>query len=863
MGRSNAVTAKVPRARGKGATGSSATRLREGFGVLLAAAGAYVLVSVFTYHPLDPSFNSSMRGAADVQNAGGIVGSYLADLLVQVLGLSAYVVAGILFATGARLAFGKDLGVRRNQGLASVLALASASILLHTFAGVVAIGGRPAPAGGVVGRIAGNFLLHWISTTGTALFAGALSVLAVMIVTGGSVAAVLNGFVAAFRWCVGFAGAWWKQHQAQLAAERAAHAAEAAAKAKEREKAELAKMAKPMRRTKAEKAAEADDDEALDPLGVNIPPVKVEKKAKKDDARADVDDDKEEDVDEFRPSAIDIVRDGAAEDRAAAGLSDGPKIVAPVAYKPPKPAAKKNDGPKAPTPIEPGTYSLPDLHLLESEDQKPRTIDETALKAQAEVLESKLKDFGVYGRVVEVHPGPVITMFEFEPSAGTKVNRIANLVDDLKMAMKATSVRIVAPIPGKGTVGIEIPNEGRETVFLKDILCNAEYTEKQTLTPIALGKDIGGRPVVADMTKMPHLLVAGTTGSGKSVSVNAMIMSILYRATPSDVRLILVDPKMLEFSIYDGIPHLLLPVITNPKKASMALKWAVTEMERRYRLLADVNARNIAAYNKRIPKILEERNKQETSQQPETANDPLDGAPSAEAIAEAKQKPLEHGHLPYIVIVIDELADLMLVAKNEVEESITRLAQMARAAGIHLLIATQRPSVDVITGLIKANFPSRIAFRVFSKIDSRTVLDAGGAETLLGDGDMLFLPPGTAKLTRVHGAFVSDTEITRVVDFLKAQGKPRYEEEILRMPAGDGEGGGAGGEGEEHDELYDQAIAIVAETRQASISFIQRKLKVGYNRAARMIERMEQEGIVGASDGVKPRPVLIQAIPPG
>ena len=824
----------------KKATGA-AGRIREGLGVLVAAAGAYVLVSVVSYHPLDPSFNSSLSNAA-VQNAGGVVGAYLSDVLVQLFGLSAYVGAGILFAIGARMIFGRVVGVRRDQTAASITALVSAAALLDVFAGVVSIGGRPAAAGGVLGRVAGGFAVHWINPTGVGLFAGALLVLATMVLTGGSVAVVLTKSGQLAKAGIGGARAWWASYRQEL--RREAKVNEAAAPPTQ-------KVVKPTRKKPVEEKDE-DDEQDDAPKG----------RGKKEAAEPDAEDD-EEDVKEKKaekPGLLDLLKpDAAKEVLQGEGASIGPKIVAPMVYKPKTKEQKKKELDIPPP--EPGSYQLPDPALLVSADQKTEPIDANALKASAEVLERKLKDFGVFGRVVEVHPGPVITMFEFEPAAGVKVNKVANLVDDLKLALKATSVRIVAPIPGKGTVGIEIPNENRETVYLKDILSHSEYTEKQTFTPLALGKDIAGRPVVADMAKMPHLLVAGTTGSGKSVSVNAMIMSMLYRATPNDLRLIMIDPKMLEFSIYDGIPHLLLPVITNPKKASMALKWAVTEMERRYRLLADVNARNITAYNKRIPKILEDRQKEAASQQPEHANDPEDGQPSLAAAAEAKLKPLEHGHLPFIVIVIDELADLMLVAKNEVEESITRLAQMARAAGIHLLLATQRPSVDVITGVIKANFPARIAFRVFSKIDSRTVLDAGGAETLLGDGDMLFLPPMTGRLIRVHGAYISDTEIQKVVDFWKAQGKPRYEEEILRAATTETAEGGAGDE--EADELYDQAIAIVAETRQASISFIQRKLKVGYNRAARMIERMEQEGIVGASDGVKPRPVLIQQLPPG
>ena len=477
--------------------------------------------------------------------------------------------------------------------------------------------------------------------------------------------------------------------------------------------------------------------------------------------------------------------------------------------------------------------------------------------ANAKILESKLKDFNVDGEVVEVKPGPVVTMYEFSPAPGVKVNKIAGLSDDLSMALRALSIRIVAPIPGRGVVGIEIPNKERETVYLKEIFESEEFQKTGGKLPMALGKNIFGRTVVSDLAKMPHLLVAGSTGSGKSVSINTMILSLLYRATPEEVRIIMVDPKMLELSIYEGIPHLLLPVVTNPKKAALALNWAVREMERRYKLMSDKGVRNIDGYNKKITK--EEKDKAELKAQEklivETVETEEEELPPV-TIAEGEV--LEHGHLPYIVVIVDELADLMMVAGREIEESIARLAQMARAAGIHLILATQRPSVDVITGLIKANFPTRISFKVFSRIDSRTILDQMGAETLLGMGDMLFLPPGTGAVQRVHGAFVSELEVQRVVDFLKKQGTPEYDKSILAAPPASDNGGD--GE-EEYDEKWDEALALIAETRQASISMLQRRLRLGYNRAARMIEKMEQEGIVGPSDGTsRPREVFVNNI---
>ncbi|MDY0211595.1 MAG: DNA translocase FtsK 4TM domain-containing protein [Desulfuromonadaceae bacterium] len=514
-----------------------------------------------------------------------------------------------------------------------------------------------------------------------------------------------------------------------------------------------------------------------------------------------------------------------------------------------------------------GTYRMPPLSLLDHDGEAPPPVDRDALMAMASILENKLKDFNVSGEVVEVKPGPVVTMFEFAPAPGIKVNKIAGLSDDLSMALRATSIRIVAPIPGRGVVGIEIPNNARETLYLKDIIDSEQFRRHGGRLPLALGKDIFGQPVVTDLTKMPHLLVAGSTGSGKSVSINTMILSLLYKADPEDVRLILVDPKMLELSIYEGVPHLLLPVVTDPKKASLALGWAVREMERRYKLMADKGVRNIDGYNKKLAR--EQKDKERLARleaATATQDDEVDsldamGMDPAAAIFDAQLNPasttaeeLEHEHLPYLVVIVDELADLMMVAGREIEEHIARLAQMARAAGIHLILATQRPSVDVITGLIKANFPTRISFKVFSRIDSRTILDSMGAETLLGMGDMLFLPPGTGSLQRVHGAFVSELEVQRVVEFLAKQAKPEYDIAILTPPPEiDADSGDA-----EYDERWDEAIALVAQAQQASISMVQRRLRIGYNRAARIIEQMEKEGIVGPSDGTsKGREVLI------
>ncbi|BCG49106.1 DNA translocase FtsK [Citrifermentans bremense] len=553
-----------------------------------------------------------------------------------------------------------------------------------------------------------------------------------------------------------------------------------------------------------------------------------------------------------------------------------PAVVAPPTPAPAVKKEKKQDEKKS-APVQEafefikveGNFRTPPLSLLDPIPEAGKRQDRETLTMNARLMEKKLKDFGVEGEVVEICPGPVITMYEFSPGPGIKVSRIAGLQDDLTMALQAHSIRIVAPIPGKGVVGIELPNREREMVSLKEIFNSEQFHKGKMKLPLALGKDIAGNPLVTDLAKMPHLLVAGATGSGKSVAINTMILSLLYTSTPTDVRIIMVDPKMLELSVYEGIPHLLLPVVTNPKKAALALKWAVEEMGRRYRLMSDKGVRNIDSYNRELEreeKEIAENKARETVvveeiEEPDHLEDPEDMEAREAAIQAflAKEDQLEHGHLPYIVVIVDELADLMMVAGREIEESIARLAQMARAAGIHLILATQRPSVDVITGLIKANFPARISFQVSSKIDSRTILDGNGAESLLGAGDMLFLPPGTSKMLRSHGAFVSDAEVQRVVEFLKKQGKPVYEKSILEMKASDEKGGGD--DEEEIDERYDDALALVAEAKQASISMIQRRLRIGYNRAARIIEKMEQEGVIGPSDGTsKPREVFINKI---
>jgi S-DNA-T family DNA segregation ATPase FtsK/SpoIIIE len=488
-------------------------------------------------------------------------------------------------------------------------------------------------------------------------------------------------------------------------------------------------------------------------------------------------------------------------------------------------------------------------------------------------LTQTLENYGVKGDVVAIRPGPVVTMYEFAPAPGTRVNKIVNLTDDLALALEALRVRIVAPIPGKAAVGIEVPNKSREKVFLKEILADDVFRKARSRLPLAIGKDIEGGPSVVDLARMPHLLVAGTTGSGKSVAVNAMITSLLYHCSPEEVRMIMVDPKMLELSIYEGVPHLLLPVVTDPKKANLALRWAVEEMERRYDLLAQMGVRDIATYNEKVAKQLAKVEADKLRAAADAAAKALEDdlekvvqsdSPEA-ADAREKVETAQHQHkLPFIVVVIDEFADLMMCAPKEVETSVARIAQKARAAGIHLILATQRPSVDVITGLIKANFPSRIAFSVASKIDSRTILDQNGAEALLGAGDMLFSDRGAAP-QRLHGCYVDESEIHRVVEFLKTQGRPVYNLDIVKPRDEDGEGGGdfggggGGGGGKSDDDMYDKAVYIVTTTRNASISWVQRQLRIGYNRAARLVEEMEKQGVVSPPDHTNKREVLVAA----
>jgi S-DNA-T family DNA segregation ATPase FtsK/SpoIIIE len=737
-------------------------RLRhEMVGILLVALAVFLLLSLISYHPADPSFFSyALPKSKAVHNWMGVVGSYVSSSLFQAVGFPCFLVPFVLGVFSLSFIF-------RWEWKYPVLKWIGWFLILLTLSSLFSVWVRPLPfrhqeilPGGVLGVVLSKSLVRYFNVTGGTILLIVVLILAFVLGTGLSFISMVQR----------------TGHAVNRLIEKLS-----TLKTLRRERAKRAKLLVRQKREKPERTEKTEAKEPSPPTVVEKPPPPSKKEA-------------------LRQETFEF--------------------------------AKQR-----------GAFQLPPITLLEADLEKRQKIDRDSLVMNSRILEKKLLDYGVEGRVVEVRPGPVITMYEFEPAPGVKVSRIVNLADDLALALSAVSVRIVAPIPGKSVVGVEIPNPVRETVYLKEIIDSNHFRNSKSKLSFGLGKDISGEPFVVDLARMPHLLVAGSTGSGKSVSINAMVCSILFKATPDEVRFIMIDPKMLELSDYDGIPHLLLPVVTNPKKAATALKWLVEEMERRYSVLAETGVRNIEHYHQKREKELKEKGKVFKRKGNGLEGDEGGGSEGMEK-------------LPYIVVVIDELADLMMISSKEVEESITRLAQMARAVGIHLLLATQRPSVDVLTGIIKANFPARVSFQVTSKVDSRTILDTIGAEHLLGAGDMLFLPPGSSKLIRVHGAFVSSPEIKRIVEFVKEQGEPDYESAILLEEKKERTVGGD----DEYDEKYDEAVAFVADTGQASISLIQRRFRIGYNRAARIIEKMEEEGVVGPSDGVKPRGVLIKKI---
>ena len=745
-------------------------------GVFLATVGILWLLSLFTFSPNDPVLlfpHSASHTVPD--NAVGLVGSTLAFALLTMVGGGAFVVPLILVGFGLTVLWSERLEVTLAGMVGSFLGILSVSALFHlqdfSFVNAEALG---LTSGGVIGKVVSEVLGTYFGTTGAAIILGAMLLVAFLLLVPVSLGQMARGSIT-----VG--GGLWGRLSSSLAT------------LKEREwwsQDSEPKKNKSIRINREIAARGGIGNLGLDSIlestkGSKVPP-------------------------ETNPALIE------AEPRLA--LTDQTD----TEYLSKKTVSESYE---MPSPVD-----LLDTHAARAAHQT-----DSVLKSQSDILVQTLGSFGIEGSVTDVHPGPVITMYEFAPGPGIKVARIVNLADDLAMALKALKVRVVAPLPNKSTVGIEVPNPQRETVGLKDMLTSEAFVKARSKLAIALGKDIYGRPVVTDLRTMPHLLVAGATGAGKSVGLNCLLLNILFNAHPDEVKLLLVDPKVLELQVYDGIPHLIRPVITNPKEAARGLSWVVQEMERRYRVLAELGVRNIDAYNKKVAEFQasgsgrKSKKKLSKGQAMDLEDAPVLETPIEEAVP-----------LPYIVVIIDEFADLMMVAPKDIEDRIARLAQMARASGIHLILATQRPSVDVVTGLIKANFPARIAYQVSSKIDSRTILDANGAESLLGKGDMLFLASGTGRIVRLHGPYVSDEEVRNVVEWVKSQASPVYDPAALASVQE------APAEEQEADETYERARELIMNTGQASASFIQRRLRVGYPRAARMIEQMEDEGLVSA-----------------
>jgi S-DNA-T family DNA segregation ATPase FtsK/SpoIIIE len=719
-------------------------RIREIPGVICLAIAIFLLLCLASYYPTDPSFTHFVAESVKTRNLVGYAGSYTADSLIRLLGLSAFLLPLVILIASVKYFLDRTFHISTLPVAGFAGLILSTSGLFTAILADLQVYGVTLGAGGLLGAVSSVFLNEYFNQTGTYIILLLIFILSLMVMSNLSLVALGRGL-----------------------------------------KEIVAALWDGVKRLTSRHA---------------------EAKRKKEDEK---------------PQKVPIIDEMPA-------LADKAK-------------RKKTEQAHFDFIQTNGLFKLPPLTLLDQVERKDTRIKRESLIMNSRILEKKLADFGVEAKVLEVRPGPVITMYEMEPAPGVKINKITNLTDDLALALRAPSIRIIAPIPGKAVIGIEIPNHEREPVRLKDVLDNEAFLESPSKMPIALGEDIVGTPVITDLSRMPHLLIAGTTGSGKSVSLNAMICSILFKSPPDDVKFLMIDPKRLELSAYEGIPHLRHPVVVDPKKASQVLKWAVEEMERRYKVIVELGVKNIESFNKIIEKTPKEK-----------IAPPAD---TGEAVSTDRVSPTK---LPYIIIVIDELADLMMVAQRNVEESLARLAQMARAAGIHLILATQRPSVDVITGVIKANFPTRISFQVSSKVDSRTILDQLGAENLLGSGDMLFMSPGTSKLARIHGPYVSDREIERIVEFVKKQARPAYDESISEYQSEAADGGKPD---EDYDEKYDEAVNLVTELGQASISLVQRYLKIGYNRAARIIERMEAEGVVGPSDGVKPRKVLARKIP--
>jgi S-DNA-T family DNA segregation ATPase FtsK/SpoIIIE len=760
-------------------------RVSEVVGVALFGSALIWLIALASYEPNDPVWFFS-TGTDAPANFVGRVGAFLAELSFQLLGYGSYVLPAVVVIAGWHYFWCRAIDAVYTKIIGAVLVVSSASAFMSLALGSIEVGQRPFRAGGYLGEFLAGVMTEYLSRMGSIIVILTLLFVALILATQFSFGRL---FSLLFQMAVRSARDAWASFKRWREERR---------RARERRDV-IAKHVK-----KGTASAEALKAAAERPARPEPPP-QVARPRPRPPA-----DDESDDDDRVAPSAR--VTPPVVQKRAK------PPVAPPLPLPEPEPlsrglAERRLSG-----------YTLPPASLLDP-PRAERKIDERELMEAARLLEEKCREFSVEGAVVQIHPGPVVTTFEFKPDAGVKYSKVAGLAEDLCLAMQAESV-LIERIPGKATVGIQIPNPHREAISLRELLESETYQRSTSKLTLALGKTIHGEPFVADLATMPHLLIAGSTGTGKSVGLNAMLTSILYRATPDDVRLIMIDPKRLELGMYEDIPHLMTPVVVDPKKAANALRWAVREMEERYKTLAAFGVRNIEQYNRNVRQMIENK------EIPEGAEPP---------------RPLA-----FIVVVVDELADLMMVAGNEVEESIARLAQMARAVGIHLILATQRPSVDVITGLIKANLPSRISFRVSSKIDSRTILDGNGAEQLLGRGDMLFLPPASSQKLRLHGPYISEQESARLASFLRKQCKPVYDETITAD-----EKKGTESLEFEKDDLYDEAARIVVESGQVSISYLQRKLRVGFSRAARLVDMMEAEGLVSAATGGKPREVLV------
>lgn len=745
-------------------------RLNEAVGLLLFTLTILILLSLVSYHPTDPSFSTSRNplGEGSIENFIGEFGSTVSDLLLQILGYPAFLIPVVFSVFGWKWLRSRQIENPWIKG-AGVLCLMGSTCALGNLLFPYHLGlGWSLKAGGVIGDLLADWLKSRFNFTGSLILALSLFFISLYVSTTFSFSTAVVWIDKRFA----FAKVWQERW-------------------------------KDWRRSREKKKER----------------IRLEEKVKREERGV------------FKTETVIAQSVAEVKEHGVASARRIPREPSPrdMDFADPGPhiTEKRVTVEKARV-IARGTkdFIFPSVNMLRPPTGQ-EAVNEKELLLRANQIMEKCKEFDVHGQVHQIHPGPVVTTYEFKPEAGVKYSRITNLVDDLCLALKAESVRIDR-LPGKSTVGVEVPNTHRETIFLREIIESAEFQNSTSKITMALGKDIVGKIVVADLAKMPHLLIAGQTGSGKSVAVNAMIISILFKASPEDVKLIMVDPKRLELGLYEDIPHLLTPVVTEPKRASNALKWATNEMENRYKLLATVGVRNIEQYNALFKK-------------PKT----LELFPEESSV---EKKPL-----PFIVIVIDELADLMMVASKDVEDSIMRLAQMARAVGIHLIVATQRPSVDVLTGVIKANFPSRISFRVAQKVDSRTILDQMGAQQLLGKGDMLFIPPGSSKMVRVHAPFVSEEETAEIVKHLKSMAQPVYNQSILEESGDTREQSQVD---EEVDEMYNEAVRIVVEMGKASTSTLQRRLRLGYGRAARLIDMMERDGIVGPADGSKPREVL-------